>query len=73
MEIVSHSKNSVFQQQFQKKLRQFNRHELGFPTYECDVKNDLIGFQSRTKNSTPQPWSKPLVYIKIIINPSPRN
>jgi len=48
MQIVVHSKKSLFQQKFQKKLKNFNRHELEFLTLECDVKNDSIGRTSES-------------------------
>jgi len=58
MEIVVHSKNSLFELKFQKKLYHFNRHELGFITYVCDVKSDSIGFpESKSdKKSDSNSW-----------------
>jgi len=53
MQIVVNSKNSLFQYKLQSKLYHFNRHELGFLTKECYVKNDSIGLRSRIKNPTP--------------------
>jgi len=49
VEIVVHSTNSLFQENFQKKWYDFNRHELGFLTEECDVKNDFTGLPESDK------------------------
>ena len=49
MEIEVHSKNYMYQSKFQKKLYHFNRHELGFPTLECDEKMIQLEYRSRMK------------------------
>jgi len=38
-----HGKNSLLQHKFFKNLYLFNRHELGPPTQECDVKSYSTG------------------------------
>jgi len=51
--VLCTAKIYLFQQKFPKKLYDFNRHELGFLTYECDVKTIELYFRSRIKNPTP--------------------
>jgi len=57
MEIVVHSKNSLFQQKFQKKLHHFQRHELKL----CDVKNNSIGLSDKN--------IRLLVFLEIRLHP----
>jgi len=67
----NHSTQQVFSDtiKFQKKLYNFNKHELGFLT---DVKNDSIGLRknrtltptvlrSATQTPTPQTWQNGIV------------
>jgi len=48
MEIVVHSKKTMFQQKFQKEIVPFRQE---FPTKECDVKMIQLDIRSRTKKS----------------------
>jgi len=54
MEIVVHNKNFV-SIKFQKKLCNFNRHELQFLALECDVKNISNGLPQTQKIPTSTP------------------
>jgi len=54
MEIVLHSKESLFQQKFQKKLDYFNRN---FQLMNVMLKMIQLDFQSRTQTKNPTPTS----------------
>jgi len=53
MEIVVHSKKSLFQQMFQKKLYHFNRNSK---FRSVMLKMIQLDMRSRTKNPTPTPY-----------------
>jgi len=51
-----------------KKLRHFNRYELGFLTYECDVKNDSVELPDLDKKSDSDSTKK----LQLLAIPTPQ-